>query len=256
MSTTITKEEFQLLCDASSSKKEILMKLGYTKREYESGWHYRKIDSYIKFFNIDLFKFNENVKIRKSKLKSALLNDVLIEKSTYNSSTFKGRLIVEKLLINKCYECGQLDKHNGKSLVLQLDHINGNRYDNRIENLRMLCPNCHSQTPTYGGKNKKNAEKGIYKKRKRKRKNLINWYETQEMPKISLIENSNIDFSKFGWVSKVAPIINKSHQKVTIWMKRFMPEFYETKCFKKKKVERTMGHDPTTLSLVNSCSAN
>ena len=49
----------------------------------------------------------------------------------------------------ECVLCGQNNIWNGKKLVLQLDHKNGNNKDNRIENLRILCPNCHTQTETY-----------------------------------------------------------------------------------------------------------
>jgi hypothetical protein len=58
------------------------------------------------------------------------------------------------LLPSQCSECGIFSKWNGKELTLHVDHINGVNSDNRIENLRCLCPNCHSQTATYGSRNK------------------------------------------------------------------------------------------------------
>lgn len=62
------------------------------------------------------------------------------------------RLLDEGLLRLRCYECG-ISEWFGQPLSLHLDHINGVKNDHRIENLRMLCPNCHSQTETFGGRN-------------------------------------------------------------------------------------------------------
>lgn len=63
------------------------------------------------------------------------------------------RIIDDNLIEYKCQECGLKDSWNNKMLVLHLDHINGISNDHRLENLRWLCPNCHSQTDTYTGKN-------------------------------------------------------------------------------------------------------
>lgn len=83
------------------------------------------------------------------------LEDILIENSTYTSThSLKKRLIKESLLQNRCQIC-QISNWQNKQLSLALDHINGINNDNRLENLRLLCPNCHSQTDTFAGKNTK-----------------------------------------------------------------------------------------------------
>ena len=69
----------------------------------------------------------------------------------------------------KCEICG-IDTWNNCNITLQLDHIDGDADNNRIENLRLLCPNCHSQTETWGSKNIKNAKRSQYNKRYRLRK--------------------------------------------------------------------------------------
>ena len=86
---------------------------------------------------------------------------VFVENSTYERGHIKARIIKQNLIPYECGECGLIDKWNGKSIVLRLDHRNGTNNDHRIENLRFLCPNCDSQQLTYCGRNsyKKNRDK-------------------------------------------------------------------------------------------------
>jgi 5-methylcytosine-specific restriction endonuclease McrA len=81
------------------------------------------------------------------------LLDILVEGCYYTTSRLSKRLVKEGLLKYECSICGIYDWQHSK-LVLHLDHINGCNTDNRIDNLRLLCPNCHSQTETYCAKNK------------------------------------------------------------------------------------------------------
>ena len=82
------------------------------------------------------------------------MKSILVDNSKYKSmNCLKIRLISEKYLKYECSICS-LTSWCETPISLQLDHINGIRNDNRIENLRLLCPNCHSQTDTYAGKNK------------------------------------------------------------------------------------------------------
>ncbi|HKU67960.1 MAG TPA: HNH endonuclease signature motif containing protein [Candidatus Baltobacteraceae bacterium] len=74
--------------------------------------------------------------------------------TTKSRAAVRRRLLNEGLLRNECSICG-LNEWLGNPIVMHIDHINGVNDDHRLENLRMLCPNCHSQTPTYGGRNAK-----------------------------------------------------------------------------------------------------
>jgi Homeodomain-like domain/HNH endonuclease len=73
-----------------------------------------------------------------------------------NRNHLKRRLIAAGLLEPRCVECG-IDEWRGRPIALQLHHINGVGQDNRLENLALLCPNCHAQTETWGGRNRRRA---------------------------------------------------------------------------------------------------
>lgn len=124
------------------------------------GGNYRTLERKIKALKLDISHWlGQRHRLGTQEFKRAL-TDVLVQHSTYTSSgTLKSRLISQKILEEKCYVCGMEPIWHNKRLVLQLDHINGVHSDNRIENLRLLCPNCHSQTDNFCGKNIKSKPK-------------------------------------------------------------------------------------------------
>lgn len=85
------------------------------------------------------------------------IHEFLVENSTWKGGTSRLKKILTNLglLEEVCDACGCGNEWNGKFLSLQLEHSNGVRSDNRLSNLRILCPNCHSQTDTYCGKKNK-----------------------------------------------------------------------------------------------------
>jgi hypothetical protein len=95
------------------------------------------------------------------------LEDVFSGKVPMKSLPLRIRLVNEGYKENICEEC-KISEWNGKHLVLELDHINGIHTDNRLENLRILCPNCHSQTPTFRGRKYWGAIKCSFKLSRRK----------------------------------------------------------------------------------------
>lgn len=120
------------------------------------GGNYKTLNFEIKEYNIDISHFTGqgwNVGLTFRPMKVCKLTDILIEDSSYrNSSKLKLKLFKENIKEKKCEKCHNTEWF-GSEIPLELHHINGINTDNRIENLQILCPNCHAQTETYRGKN-------------------------------------------------------------------------------------------------------
>ena len=143
----ITKEELEILILNAKSIREILIKLNLSTN---GSGGYRNIRNKAKSLGLEIPKYNYN---GDNKKRRKLTNELIFcENSTVARQHVKKRIIVDNLIEYKC-KCGNTGEWNGNKLILQLDHKNGNGTDNRIENLRFLCPNCHSQTETHSGKN-------------------------------------------------------------------------------------------------------
>jgi hypothetical protein len=122
-----------------------------------AGGNYKLCQNLIKINDIDISHFTGQGHLRGKhhSYKTLIpLEEILVENSTYTCNhSLKIRLFKAGLIEDKCKICG-ITEWRGEKLSLHLDHENGKNDDHRLENLRLLCPNCHSLTKTYCGKNK------------------------------------------------------------------------------------------------------
>lgn len=145
---TISLEEFKNIVNESSTITECLKKLGLVNK----GRNNKTFLDRVKEENISIDHIRKYSANKNSIKRRIPLQEYLILGRQIHGSVIKKRLVEAGMMKDECSICGQLPIWNNKPLSLELDHINGNRLDNRIENLRIVCPHCHSQTDTFRGR--------------------------------------------------------------------------------------------------------
>jgi len=149
-------EDLRIAASKSRSIRQVLSCLGLK----EAGGNYSQIKKYLDSYKIDIAHFkgrgwNKGLKGLVTTPRIPI-EKILVKNSTFQSYKLKKRLFRAGLKLPRCEECGWAEKTKDGRLPLELDHINGDASDNRLNNLRVLCPNCHSLKPTHRGRNLRN----------------------------------------------------------------------------------------------------
>lgn len=156
MAAKRSKEDFERAVRTSFSIAEMCRNLGLKP----CGGNYRLMHNAINEYKLDTSHFrgqgwNVGLKFKPSPAKP--ITELLVKDSRFQSYKLKNRLLKEGLKQHLCECCG-LNQWLGKTIPLELHHINGDHNDNRIENLLLLCPNCHALTNSYRGRNNKSGK--------------------------------------------------------------------------------------------------
>jgi Zn finger protein HypA/HybF involved in hydrogenase expression len=229
----LSKNELESLIQNSQTMSDVLSFFGLRNK----GSNYQTLVRRLKYEKIDYSKFKSNQSVGRIR-PIVSLEEVLTENSNYSRATLKKRLIKEGLLENKCVKCGLGPEWEKQKLVMVLDHVNGIHNDNRIENLRLLCPNCNSQTTTFAGKNnrreiyEKNCKGcGIEIKGKRKDKKYCRQCEEKQVFRTSprlcfrkVERPSKEELKKMLWeipTTKLAEQYGVSDQAIGKWAKTY-----------------------------------
>jgi len=170
--------------------------------------YYKQIRKILEENKIDISHFNEYEPYKPGCIKKKIsIEEYLVKGSTISIPRLRERLLNEGIKEHKCEnpECG-LSEWYGKPIPLQLHHINGDRTDNRLENLQLLCPNCHTLTDNYCG-------------RKLKKMKIVN--KQPKSNKIISKEQLLNDFRKIGSFTGVGRKYGVSDKAVVKWCEKY-----------------------------------
>lgn len=212
------------------------------------GANYRRIHKAIEKYNINISHFTGqgwNVGLKFKPYKKYSLEEILIENSTYDSTnTLKNRLLNENVKEYICERCGRTE-WEGEKIPLQLHHINGERSDNRLENLQLLCPNCHALTDNYCGRNKNSAtnKKNELARKEKIANETINKFIISKKRKEKLQKN----ITKKEKVKKYCKYCGKE-------LKKSGNEFCDTECYNAYRTENSKR--PNVLELIDVLKKN
>lgn len=140
-----TKEQLEEMVANSISFRELSAKIGYVT----TGSNNVTIKKRLKEYNISIDHFTNLGRGRTVRT----VENVFCANSTASQATLRRWYLKQDTIKYTCTICGQEPIWQGKELSLTLDHINGQNHDNRLENLRWICPNCDRQLETFGFKN-------------------------------------------------------------------------------------------------------
>jgi len=208
-----TKELLEEVVKNNNCIKDCLIELGI--QEYTN--HY--IRKLIKKYNINTDHFLTKKELLSKSMEARggwgnnkwSLEEILVKdfKGNISGTNIKKKLYKASLKQPICELCGQNENWKTGKISMILDHVNGSNRDNRIENLRIVCPNCNATLPTHAGKNnrrykenQKLKENKLLEKQKSKEENIKNWE--------SKIKEANINFNKKTWGVEVSKVMGYS----------------------------------------------
>lgn len=181
--------------------------------------NYKFLKQKIQEFNLDISHFNQS-RSKKGKVKRTLEELLVKDGPSVCFSHLKSKLYNSGLKERKCELCGQGEIWRDKKISLILDHIDGNRYNNELFNLRIVCPNCNASLDTHCGKNIKNIED--IKKRKEVEEKIKQEIKNDKIKfKINLLKD--LDF-EYGWRLKAAEKLNCTPQYAGSFVKKHLPD--------------------------------